>query len=308
MKSTKTIIDPTAELIPLQHFEGHSGPIYDIDFDDQFVYSAAADRFVTRWNRSTGEQDAFAIRCEAVPFSIQLFSNAKKLAIGLATGQVHIVDIEQKQELHHFTQHQAGIFAMFETQDKRLLCVGDADGYLSVWETATMKLLIILPLSCGKIRSIRQLNETSILIAGGTGEVLVLETEFFNELHRFYAHEGGTSVLCVDRTRNELITGGKDGYLRWWDLETVALKKALPAHKGTIYGLEFIDKEHFASVSRDKSVKIWKANERMVIEKLNDKSSGHRRSINALCSNENGQFAYAGDDKMIHLFQFGKQD
>jgi WD40 repeat protein len=308
MKSTKTIIDSIAELLPLQHFQGHNGPIYDIDFDDHFVYSAAADRFVTRWNTSTGAQDAFAIRCEAVPFSIKLFSTAKKLAIGLATGQVHIVDIAQKQELHHFTQHQAGIFAMFETNDQRLLCVGDADGYLSVWETSTMKLLIILPLSCGKIRSIRQLNPTSILVAGGTGEVLVLETEFFNELHRFYAHEGGTSVLCVDRTRNELITGGKDGYLRWWELETFELKKALPAHKGTIYGLEFIHEDHFATVSRDKSVKIWNASDRKVIQKLNDQSSGHRRSINTLCSNKNGQFAYAGDDKMIHLFQFDKKD
>lgn len=308
MKSTKTIIDSTTELLPLQQFQGHSGPIYDIDFDDQFVYSAAADRFVTRWNKSTGEQDAFAIRCEAVPFSIQLFSQGKKLAIGLATGQVHIVDVEEKRETHHFTQHQTGIFAMFETDDNRLLCVGDADGFLSVWETSSMKLLIILPLSCGKIRSIRQLTESSILIAGGTGEVLVLETEFFNELHRFYAHEGGTSVLCLDRARNELITGGKDGYLRWWDSETFVVKKALPAHKGTIYGLELIDENHFASVSRDKSVKIWNANERLVIQKLSDKSSGHRRSINALGSNENGQFAYAGDDKMIHLFQFGKQD
>ncbi len=308
MKSTKTIIDSFTDLLPLQKFQGHSGPIYDIDFDDQFVYSAAADRFVTRWNKSTGEQDAFAIRCEAVPFSIKLFSQGKKLAIGLATGQVHIVDVLEKKETHHFTQHQTGIFAMFETDDNRLLCVGDADGFLSVWETSSMKLLIILPLSCGKIRSIRQWTESSILIAGGTGEVLVLETEFFNELNRFYAHEGGTSVLCLDQSRNELITGGKDGYLRWWDSETFNFKKALPAHKGTIYGLELIDENHFASVSRDKSVKIWKANERLVIQKLSDKSLGHRRSINALCSNKNGQFAYAGDDKMIHLFQFGKQD
>lgn len=308
MKSTKTIIDSTTGLIPLQLFQGHSGPIYAIDFDEKFVYSAAADRFVTRWNKSTGEQDAFAIRCEAVPFSIQLFSKGQKLAIGLASGQVHIVDVEQKLETHHFTQHQAGIFAMFETNDQRLLCIGDADGYLSVWETSSMKLLIILPLSCGKIRSIRQLNATNIVIASGTGEVLVLETEFFNEIHRFYAHEDGASALCLDSVRNELITGGKDGYLRWWDSETFALKKALPAHKGTIYGLEFIDEEHFASVSRDKSAKIWKASERMVIQKLSDKSSGYRRSVNALCSNENGQFAYAGDDKMIHLFQFGKQD
>jgi WD40 repeat protein len=307
MKSTKTIIDSSTGLIQLQLFQGHSGPIYDIDFDKEFVYSAAADRFVTRWNKSTGEQDAFAIRCEAVPFSLKLFSKGQKIAIGLASGQIHIVDVLQKRETHHFTQHQVGIFAMFETDDQRLLCVGDADGFLSIWETSSMKLLIILPLSCGKIRSIRQLNATSLLIAGGTGEVLVLETEFFNELHRFYAHEAGTSVLCIDDKRNELITGGKDGYLRWWDKETFALKKALPAHKGTIYGLQFIDQDHFVSVSRDKSVKVWKAKERKVMHKLTDKSSGHRRSINALCSNKNKQFAYAGDDKLIHLFEFGKQ-
>jgi WD40 repeat protein len=308
MKSTKTIIDSTSELTPIHIFTGHSGPIYDIQSDEQFVYSAAADRFVTRWDKSTGEQDAFAIRCEAVPFSIQLFCKGQKLAIGLASGQIHIVDVHQKRETHHFTQHQAGIFAIFETNDQRLLCVGDADGFLSVWETSSMKLLIILPLSCGKIRSIRQLSETSIVIAGGTGDALVLETEFFNEIHRFYAHEDGTSTLCIDRTRNELITGGKDGYLRWWDSETFSLKKALPAHKGTIYGIECIDDDHFVTISRDKSVKIWKASERKVIHKLSYKSSGHRRSINALCSNEKGEFAYAGDDKLIHLFQFNKQD
>lgn len=307
MKSPKTIIDPTSELIPIQLFQGHNGPIYDIDFDELYVYSAAADGYVTRWDKTSGKQDSLAIRCEAVPFSIQLFLNGSKLAVGLATGQVHIVDVVQKRETHHFTQHKAGIFAIYETLDKRFLCIGDADGFLSVWEISTLKLLIILPLSCGKIRSIRQLNPTNILIAGGTGEVLVLETEFFNELHRFYAHEAGTSVLCLDEGRKELITGGKDGYLRWWDSETFALKKALPAHKGTIYGLEFIDEGHFVSVSRDKSVKVWKAEERSVIQKLMDKSSGHRRSINALCSDKNGQFAYAGDDKMIHLFQFGKQ-
>lgn len=308
MKSTKTIIDSTSELTPIHIFTGHSGPIYDIQSDEQFVYSAAADRFVTRWDKSTGEQDAFAIRCEAVPFSIQLFCKGQKLAIGLASGQIHIVDVLQKRETHHFTQHQAGIFAMFETNDQRLLCVGDADGFLSVWETATMKLLIILPLSCGKIRSIRQLTTTSIAIAGGTGEILILETEFFNELHRFYAHEAGASALFFDKFRNECITGGKDGYLRWWDSETFVLKKALPAHKGAIYGLEGIDDDHFVSISRDKSVKLWKAKERSVIHKLSDKSTGHRRSINALCSNGKGQFAFAGDDKLIHLFQFDKQD
>jgi WD40 repeat protein len=73
MKSPKTIIDPTSELIPIQLFQGHNGPIYDIDFDELYVYSAAADGYVTRWDKTSGKQDSLAIRCEAVPFSIQLF-------------------------------------------------------------------------------------------------------------------------------------------------------------------------------------------------------------------------------------------
>lgn len=307
MKSTKTIIDPLQNPVYSLQIKGHNGPIYSIDGDETYLYSAASDKFVTRWLKSTGEQDAFAIRCEAAPFSIALFSNASKIAIGLSTGQLHIVDVSDKKELHHFTQHKVGIFAIFESTVNHLLFVGDADGILSIWDTETMKLNIVLPLNCGKIRSIKHLDLKTILVAGGNGDIVVLELEFMNEVHRFFAHEEGSTALCVDESSRQIISGGKDAYLRWWDAKTFQLIKALPAHKGNIYSLAFIDSQRFVSVSRDKTVKIWDGQTRQVLQKLEGKNGGHRQSINALWTNNQGQFAFAGDDKMIHYFPCDEQ-
>ena len=307
MKSTKTIIDPLQNPAHSLQIKGHNGPIYSIDADDTYLYSAASDKYVTRWLKSTGEQDSFAIRCEAAPFAIALFAHASKIAIGLSTGQMHIVDVSDKIELHHFTQHKVGIFAIYESTLQQLLFVGDADGILSIWDSETLKLNIILPLNCGKIRDIKHLDPKTIMIAGGNGEIVILELEFMNEVHRFFAHEEGTSALCVDESTRQIISGGKDAYLRWWDAGTFQLIKALPAHKGNIYGLDFIDSKRFVSVSRDKTVKIWNAQTRQVWKKLEGKNGGHRQSVNSLWTNHQGQFAFAGDDKMIHFFPFDEQ-
>jgi hypothetical protein len=105
MKSTKTIIKPYPQLQLTRECAGHSGPIYAVDGDDFFIYTAAADKFVTKWNRETGQQDPFAIRCESSPFAIKLVRQKNILAIGLSNGHLHFIDLQKRQELHLYVQH-----------------------------------------------------------------------------------------------------------------------------------------------------------------------------------------------------------
>jgi len=292
----------------LLEISGHNGPIYCIDADEKFIYSASSDTYVTRWLKSTGEQDRFAIKCNAVPYVLCLFAQHTKLAIGLSTGQIHIVDVMEKREIHHIVQHQSGIFALKELSSRNLLFVGDADGYLSVWDKNSMKLQLILPLNCGKIRCIESFNDQAIFVAGGNGEIVVIEVEFMNEIGRFYAHEGGTSSLYFDKQHQQLISGGKDAYLRWWEMPDFQLVKALPAHKANIYGIRKWKEDEFITVSRDKSMKRWNLTSKSVLEKWESSKIKHRQSINSLWSNENGQFAFAGDDKIIHFYSSNAED
>jgi WD40 repeat protein len=46
----------------LKIFTGHSSGIYALDYGKGFLYTGSADRFVTRWDLSTNEQDKFAIQ------------------------------------------------------------------------------------------------------------------------------------------------------------------------------------------------------------------------------------------------------
>lgn len=304
MKSTKTTINFFPHLGLVHECAGHSGPIYAVDGDQSFIYSAAADKFVTRWNRETGQQDPFAIRCESSPFAIKLVNQQKILAIGLSNGHLHFVDLQNRVELHLYVQHQAGIFAMFEQKENHQLCVGDADGFLSVWDTQTLKLKIILPLCSSKIRAITALDQGRIAVANNEGEIIILETEFMNEIHRFYAHELGVSALCFDAETGQLISGGKDGMLRWWKTVNFQVFKALPAHKGAIYGIQHINEHYFATISRDKSIKVWDKATKGVVQKVEGKNQGHRHSVNGLWSDDNGTIATVGDDQILRVFQW----
>jgi len=72
---------------------GHSAAIYSLDFDGIYMYSAAGDRFVTRWDLKTGTQDKFAIQFKNTPFCIALFSQNTHLAVGLENGDLHFFNI-----------------------------------------------------------------------------------------------------------------------------------------------------------------------------------------------------------------------
>lgn len=278
---------------------GHAGAIYSIQFDGQFIYSGSADKYVVRWSAATGEQDKFAIKMPATPYSIQLLADNTKLAIGLSSGHLHFVDLVDRKELKLYVLHQKGIYAMAENTAKKQLIVGDGDGLISIWNTETLELVIKMPFDCGKIRSIVVSEDGNLLFIGSQdGNLRVIETTHFNVLHDIFAHQDGVgSILLFDE--NLLITGGKDAHLKLWDRKSMTTFKSIPAHNFMIYDLLKLDEAHFISASRDKSIKIWDAANLNVLQKLELKSGGHRHSVNKLVRLKENSFASCSDDARI---------
>ena len=283
-----------------QVFSDHAGAIYSLAFDNEFLYSASADKYVTRWNLELGTQDKFAIKFSNSPYSICLFSNNSKLAVGLDNGNLHFFDLKERKELKFYIQHKTGIFSLLENPAKQQLYSTDSEGNLAVWNTENFDLQLFLPFDCGKIRRMC-LNETGskLFLACQDGYIRMLETEFFNQIGEFFAHENGVTSIAYHAENKQLITGGKDAILRIWNIETMQQIKAIPAHNFVIYDILFLNPSEFISVSRDKSIKIWSFEKMSVIQRIEFKNGGHIHSVNKIQLLYPPTFATCSDDKKI---------
>lgn len=287
----------------IQDLTGHSGAVYSIDFDGEYIYSASADKFVVRWDLERGVQDSFAIKFPFTPYSIKLFNSNQMIAVGLASGDLYLFDLIDRKEVKFYQQHKTGIFSIAENTILNHLYVGDADGNVSVWNTKTLELVIYLPFDAGKIRSIVPSHDGSkLFFTTQDGNVRILDAITFNELHSFFTHkEGATAVLELGDHR--ILTGGKDAYLREWNFTSETEIKAIPAHNFVIYDLLKLNDSTFVSASRDKTIKIWNLDSMKVSDRIERKEGGHKHSVNQLVKISDTSFASCSDDATIKVWK-----
>src|SRR5690606_7912587 len=113
-------------------------------------------------------------------------------------------------EIRHFIQHKTAVFCIQENQFKNQLYSTDSEGNLAVWKADSWDLLLFLPLDCGKIRAICVTEKgEKIILACQDGNIRIFETNGFNEVANFFAHENGTNSLAIFPTNSQfLISGG----------------------------------------------------------------------------------------------------
>ena len=289
-----------------KEFTGHAAGIYSLAFDGEFLYSGSADRFVTRWNLISGIQDKFSVHFDFPVYAISLLQDAKFLAVGLSSGDLHIFNLGLKQEIKFYTQHKKAIFTITENKLKNHFYCADADGNISIWNSQTFDLLLYLPMNCGKIRRIDVSKDGSrFSLAGQDGFILVLETEFFNEISTLYAHhEGATAVLFHPKNEDWLLSGGKDAFLKCWNWKTGNLLIEIPAHNFVIYDIISLNNGHqLVTGSRDKTVKIWNSDTLSFSQRLDLKEGGHRNSVNCMLKLTEKSFFSSSDDKRIIFWE-----
>jgi WD40 repeat protein len=284
---------------------GHSAAVYSIAYDGIFLYSASGDRYVTRWNLQSGIQDKFAIQFKNTPFCIALFSQNTYLAVGLENGDLHFFDLSERKEVKFFKQHKMGIFSILENPLKNQLYTADAEGNLAVWNTLSYELELFLPFACGKIRRLTlSHNREKLILACNDGMIRILETNFFNLVHSFEAHSAAvTSFAFFPKDDTKCLSGGKDAYLKAWDLNDYSCFKAIPIHNFSIYDLVFLSEDEFISCSRDKTIKIWNATNFDLLQRIEHKNGGHLHSVNQVLKIGAASFASCSDDKRILLFE-----
>lgn len=290
--------------------KAHNGAIYTLDGFENFIFTGSGDCFTAKWNIETGQQESFSIKAEKSIYKIKLLNENKYIILGLSSGAIHIIDLVNKQELKHYTQHKSAIFEIYENKFKNQFYTSDADGNLAIWQSETWDLILFLPLGVGKIRSIITNHDGDIIIlACQTGEIKFFDTTNFNELFSLDGHSNGTNFLSFVPFNNEkiIISGGKDGFINFWDLTKKVKILGLPAHNFGIYGIIYLNEgNNFVTISRDKSFKVWDTKTLNVTNKIERKQGGHSHAINAVYKKNEFEFITVGDDKRIIHWKLNK--
>jgi WD40 repeat protein len=277
----------------------HNGAVFSLTHDDKFIYSASADKFVTRWSTANGKQDDFSVLCDSSIYKIFHLKFQKILIIGTSKGDIHIINTESKEEIKFIKFHKVSIFEIYCDEKNHRMYVGDADGNLSVWDILNWKLIICLPFDCGKIRTIISIEKSGLLLIGSQdGVIRVLDSTTFNLISSIKSHKGGCfSMLYSDLKQNVFFSAGKDGCIKVWNLIDFKEFFSIPAHYEAIYRISVYEHD-LISVSRDKTIKVWDFKTLDFKQKIERKHGGHTHSVNDLLIIED-RFYTSGDDKRI---------
>ena len=281
-------------------FTGHKGPVYAMvaGTGSGTFLSGSGDGMVVQWDIARPDSGEVIVNVGQAIFSLCLMQEGQILYVGTEGGGLHVVDLAERKELHLYDVHRKGIFSIAALPHGRLVCAG-GDGTLSIWQIGKnheLHLLRQFPVVEEKLRELcLSPDGSSLALACGDGTVRMMDTELFNEQYTFQAHPTvvdmeteasfiGALALAYHPAKPVLFSAGKDGYVRLWrtDKDHAQLGE-MPAHKAGIYQIAFSeDGRYLATASRDKTAKVWSAEDLNPVARLDRLAGGHTHSVNTV--------------------------
>lgn len=88
--------------------------------------------------------------------------------------------------------------------------------------------------------------------------------------------------MIVPNSKSEILTGGWDGHLKVWDLESGKLRNNVPVHSDAVLCARFADVSGSTTVSsgNDKAFVLWSLNSNSIVTKFS--AENYAGSVNCI--------------------------
>lgn len=274
-----------------------AGAVYALARSVDFVFAGGAGKAVSVYDIPTGQLLPLTIR---LPHSIYCFyfdEVTNTLRIGTSSGAIHVVDLQHKCELRCIQWHKNGVYDLCSADN--FIASGGGDGRLCLFDKSQMEPLLLISASTGKVRRLLHLPMLqAIAVADHLGCIKFFSLPDLKEIFSISVHLGGVYSLCLHPNRRVLISGGKDGQLRFFDLESNFKEVlSLPVHKGSVYDISY-GEGRFATAGRDKVLKIWDS-EFNPVARFDARQGAHTHSVNRCIWIGKDRLVSVGDDRKV---------
>lgn len=284
---------------------GHQNPIFTLSagLDSSTFYSAGNDKGVVEWDLIEGKFKRILCAVPASVYALHLLREQGMLAIGLRTGEVWIVDIENQSLVKKLTTSNAAVFSIQSIPGKNELIAIGEEGIAYVWSLLDFEQLYQFRVSDTTVRCMAlYANNDSIAFGDKKGVVHLYDVSDYKEIAKSVTHAMPVTTLAADAT--SLYSGGRDAKLHRLNLGDLKSEEEIAAHMFTVYAVLLHDNlPIMATVSRDKAIKIWDLQTFGLLKNVSIERGydSHRLSINTAIW-VGDQLLTAGDDKIIKIW------
>lgn len=193
--------------------------------------------------------------------------------------------------------------AAFSPDAKRLAIASDR-GLISLLDVQTQAVLEESKVATNRTIAIAFAPDgDTIATSEFGGGVTLYRARDLTTLRHWIAETAQASVIGFNLDQSELIGGGNDAVLTFWDANTGKLRASMRGHKSYISSLtQLPDQEAFATAGRDGVIKLWNATSK----RLNSTLRSHTSGITALAYDPNRRLlASASGDGEVILWSTG---
>lgn len=289
---------------------GHQNQIFAIEngFFPHTLFTAGNDKGVVEWDLQAGAFKRILCAVSSSVYCLYLIPETAYLAIGLRDGSIMIVDVEAQKLVVRLKVDKGAVFSIKAlTHKKELIAVGE-DGQLYVWNLLDFNLIYQFRISETIIRVIAvSANEKQLAFGDKAGYIHLYDAEAYHLMAKVQGHDMPVTSLSFDPESRHLLSGGRDAKLVVWNIADLSQQLSYIPHMFTVYGILFHPTApFFATVSRDKTFKIWDKDTYGLLKNVSrDKGyESHHLSINVGIWTADGEyFITGGDDKIVRIWK-----
>lgn len=180
--------------------------------------------------------------------------------VGAKSGRVVVWNLKNGRRIRELGDELDTVLAADVSADQRYVALGGPQRVVRVFSLETGSHLHDLTKHTDWIQSI-SFSPDGVLLATSdrSGGVIVWEAATGRDFLTLTGHPSSVTTLSWRDDSNMLATGGEDGQIRLFELENGNLVKNWAAHGGGVAAVDFTRDGRIASIGRDKTPKLWKA-------------------------------------------------
>ncbi len=288
----------------LNRWFAHSGHVNYIlvSPDGNWVLSYGGGNFLVEYGLADGEPRLEWDRHELGVQAVAIAPDGRAIS-GSADGTVRVWDAlsgEQSLVIEGATQ---GAWAVAASPDGQRIAAGCKDGVVREFSASDGSLIRELHGHLGYIRAVEYMPDASadgsapsLVSAAGDGTIRIWPRSGDEPLHIFEAdlfaetgHRGGVLSLAISEDGAHLLSGGRDGTMRLWDLRAHAQEAIFRGHRGWLEAVAFTAGGDAISGSRDGTVRRWDLGSGDVLAEMN-----HGATVFGLAVSDDGGTIFAG--------------